>query len=114
MFGILPVFHKPEGSAQGSWVQQGMNQPCVRVMGMYELHGLAVIAWVCLVGNRTRPSFTECGACVQRGNDLAAVKLLDRCVDLDPTLAPIKEWQIVKEAAERAEKLVAERRSRLE
>ena len=65
-----------------------------------------------LVGNRTLPSFTACDVCVQRGNDLAAVKLLDRCVELDPTLAPIKEWQIVKDATVRAEKLVAERRSR--
>lgn len=48
---------------------------------------------------------------LQRGNDVGAVKLLQRCVELDPALAPVKEWQIVKDAARRAETLVAERRS---
>jgi lipopolysaccharide biosynthesis regulator YciM len=51
---------------------------------------------------------------LQRGNDLGAVKLLERCVELDPALAPVKDWQIVRDAKARAEKVVAERREKNE
>ena len=49
---------------------------------------------------------------LQRGNDVGAVKLLERSIELNPAYAPVLEWQVVKEASARAKLLVAERRDR--
>lgn len=49
---------------------------------------------------------------LQRGNDVGAVKLLERSVELNPSFAPVLEWQIVKDASARAKVLIAERRDR--
>lgn len=35
---------------------------------------------------------------LQRGNSWAAVKLLERCVDLNPACMPVLRWQLVSAA----------------
>jgi hypothetical protein len=47
---------------------------------------------------------------LQRGNVVRAIKLLDRCVVLDPAMQPVKNWRVVKDAAVLADHLASQQR----